>query len=198
MFNVPRGTLETLRTYEALLEKWQKAINLVGPASMPDAWARHFMDSIQISPLIPQGAKTLYDLGSGAGFPGLVLAIVRPELSVTLVESDQKKCAFLTTVSHETKTPVRVLPERIERAVESLPPPDVVTARALASLSELLLYIRPWIEKNPELVCVFPKGAQYAEEIKVARAIARFDVQEESSMTESKARILVLRGVVFV
>lgn len=198
LFTVPRGTLETLRVYEALLVKWQKAINLVGPASIPDAWSRHFMDSIQIVPMVPAEAKTLYDIGSGAGFPGMVLAIARPDLSVTLIESDQKKCAFLTTVSHETKTPVKIESIRIEQAAQDMPAPDVISARALAALPLLLTYIKPWLDKNPGLVCVFPKGSHYQEELAEAHAIARFDVDEHVSITDSAARILVLRNIVFI
>lgn len=193
--NVSRETLDRLRQYQALLEKWQRAINLVGPATLPDAWARHFTDSAQLLPLLPAGAKTLYDLGSGAGFPGLVLAVLRPDVAVTLIESDQKKSAFLATVSHETKTDVKILTIRIEQAVATLPAPDIVTARALAALPQLLSYIRPWVEANPDLVCIFPKGAQADSEIESAAEIADFDAESHPSQTDSAARILVLRNI---
>lgn len=187
-----------LKTYEALLHKWQKAVNLVSPGTLPDSWNRHFVDSLQVVPLVPAAAKTLYDLGSGAGFPGIVLAMMLPGLAVTPVESDQKKCTFMLAVSRETKTPLTVHCARIEHAAESLPAPDVVSARALANLSELLRLIRPWVEKNPDLVCLFPKGAQYAAEIKEAQALARFEVVEKVSVTDSAARILLLRNIVFI
>jgi 16S rRNA (guanine527-N7)-methyltransferase len=195
--DVPRETLDRLRQYEALLAKWQKAINLVGPATIPESWDRHFADSAQLSTLIPDGAKTLYDLGSGAGFPGLVLAMLRPDLAITLMESDQKKCAFLATVSHETKTPVKILTQRIEQAAESLPVPDVVTARALASLPDLLHYIKPWVKMRTgsPLVGIFPKGAQAQAEIEAARINAQFDQQEIPSLTDRAARILVLSNI---
>ncbi|HEY8189769.1 MAG TPA: 16S rRNA (guanine(527)-N(7))-methyltransferase RsmG [Micavibrio sp.] len=186
-----------LRAYEALLHKWQKAVNLVGPSTLPDSWVRHFEDSLQILPLLPPAGKTLYDLGSGAGFPGMAIAIARPDVAVTLIESDQKKCAFLTNVSHETKTPVRILAQRIEQATESLPPPDIITARALAPLSSLLTLIRPWVEKNPNLVCIFPKGAQAMAEIEAAQGIAAFDVMPYASKTDETARILTLRNIRF-
>ena len=195
--NVPRETVERLRQYEALLVKWQKAINLVGPATLPDSWSRHFGDSAQLAALIPAGVKTLYDLGSGAGFPGLVLAMLRPELAVTLIESDQKKCAFLSTVSHETKTPVKILTRRIEQAAADTPAPDIVTARALASLDALLHYIKPWARANPHLVCIFPKGAQAQAEISEAQRFAQFDQQEIHSLTDPAARILVLSNIRF-
>lgn len=193
--SVSRESLVKLRQYEALLVKWQKAVNLVSPNTIPDAWKRHFIDSLQILALVPDDARTLYDLGSGAGFPGLVLAMARTELSVTLVESDQKKCAFLSTVSRESKTPVTVKAERIERAAESLPAPDVVTARALASLSELFELIEPWAKENPGLVCIFPKGAQADQELSVSRESWTYDSRETESLTDPRAKILVIKGL---
>ena len=92
---VSRETLPALGAYVDLLTKWQKAINLVGPATLQDAWARHIVDSAQLLPLLPAGAKRLADLGTGAGFPGLVLAALRPDLNVVLIESDARKAAFL-------------------------------------------------------------------------------------------------------
>lgn len=194
-FSVPRESLDKLRQYEALLIKWQKAVNLVGPATIPDAWDRHFMDSIQLTPMLPDDARTLYDLGSGAGFPGLVMAITRPGLKVTLIESDQKKCAFLTTVSRESKTPVTIVAERIESVAANLPAPDVVTARALAPLSELFGYIYPWVQANPDLVCIFPKGQLAASEQAVARELWTFDSRETASLTDPRASILVITGI---
>jgi 16S rRNA (guanine527-N7)-methyltransferase len=194
---VPRETLDRLRQYQALLEKWQRAINLVGPATIPDAWNRHFIDSTQLLSLLPHSPATLYDLGCGAGFPGLVLAMMCPDLSVTLIESDQKKCAFLATVSHETKTEVKILTTRIEAAAETLPPPDIITARALAALPLLLTYIKPWAEANPNLICIFPKGAQAAAEIEAAQEIAGFDVKQQPSQTDSVAQILVLSNILY-
>lgn len=201
--NVPHETEEKLRRYEALLVKWQGAINLVSPATLPHAWDRHFLDSLQLLPLIPPmtstststGAKALYDLGSGAGFPGLVLAVARPDLSVTLIESDQKKGAFLSAVSHETKTPITIHSERIEKMTQTLPPPDVITARALAPLVDLLAYIAPWAVANPALTCIFPKGAQWRTELDRAAADFAFNAHDIPSQTDPQARILVLTGV---
>lgn len=198
LLNVSHETLARLRQYEALLVKWQKAINLVGPATIPDAWNRHFIDSVQMAPLLPPEAKTLYDLGTGAGFPGLVLAMLNPELAVTLIESDHKKSAFLATVSHETKTPVKILTKRIEQVTDSLPAPDIVSARALASLSDLLAYIKPWVEANPNLMCLFPKGAQAEAEIEAAQGFAQFSVTQTPSLTDPAAQILTLTKIVYL
>lgn len=194
---VSRETVERLRHYESLLKKWQRAINLVGPATLDAAWERHFVDSAQIAALVPPDAKTLYDLGSGAGFPGLVLAMLRPELEITLIESDHKKAAFLSTVSHETNTPVKILTTRIEQATESLPPPDVISARALASLFDLLKYIRPWALARPGLICLFPKGAQVEGEIEAAQGVADFKLTKTPSQTDKTAQILTLTEIVY-
>ncbi len=192
---VSRETQERLVLYYALLLKWQDKINLISPGTIPDAWTRHFVDSAQIAPLVV-GADSLYDLGSGAGFPGMVLAIVNPALSVTLIESDAKKCAFLQTVSRETGVAVTIRNERIERAATLLPAPNVVVARALASLSDLLEYAVPWIESAPNLRLIFPKGAGYATEVDAARAAGwAFDLTERPSITDKNARILCLENV---
>jgi 16S rRNA (guanine527-N7)-methyltransferase len=96
--NVSRESLDKLTHYLALLEKWQRAVNLVSPSTLPDAWNRHFVDSAQLGALLDEEKTVLFDFGSGAGFPGMALAILYPQLAVHLVESDQKKCSFLSTV----------------------------------------------------------------------------------------------------
>lgn len=193
---VSRETLDRLRRYHALLLKWQEKINLVSPYTIPQAWERHFEDSAQVAPLLPAGINALYDLGSGAGFPGLVLAIMRPDISVTLIESDAKKCAFLQTVSRETNTAVAIQNIRIESASQALPAPDLVTARALSSLSELLDYAAPWLAQKPDIVFIFPKGAGAQGEIEAAKSAGwTFDLTEIKSETEAGARILCLKTV---
>jgi 16S rRNA (guanine527-N7)-methyltransferase len=193
---VSRETMERLKQYQALLEKWQAKINLISPTTLPDAWMRHFEDSAQVAAVLPAQTKdtrlSLYDLGSGAGFPGLVLAIMRKDVDLTLVESDSKKCAFLQTVSRETGVSVRVDNRRIEAAAADLPAPDIISARALASLSELLALCGPWIEINPALILIFPKGARAAEEIADARKKWDFQCSEMPSQTEPGATILTL------
>jgi len=192
---VSRETRERLELYQKLLIKWQAKINLVSPFTLADAWTRHFIDSAQMAVLIPDGAKTLYDFGSGAGFPGLVIAVLRPEITVHLVESDSKKCAFLQVVSRETETPVTVLNQRVEAVVAAHPAPDIITARALSSLSELLEYAAPWVAQNPALRLIFPKGAQAAQEVATARHNWDFTLAETVSQTDREARILSLSNV---
>lgn len=193
--NVSRESLEKLTHYLALLEKWQKAINLVSPSTMRDAWTRHFVDSAQLSALVPPNAKTLFDFGSGAGFPGMVLAILNPGLLVHLVESDQKKCSFLSAVSRETKTTVSIHNKRIE-SLETDAIPDVISARALADLTQLLEYAQPWVKKNPDLVLLLPKGENYTNEMIELGAGHYQRCEEFQSVTSENARILRISGLV--
>lgn len=193
---VSRETQEKLCLYHDTLLKWQARINLISPTTVKNAWSRHIEDSLQLLPLLPEGSFTLYDMGSGAGFPGLVLAIARPDIALTLIESDSKKCAFLTTVSRETGVAVTIQNSRIEAAAVALPAPDCLSARALAPLSNLLNLAAPWVAANPALVAVFPKGEQYKGEIAAAHEQGwKFSVESHKSATESRARILCLTKI---
>jgi 16S rRNA (guanine527-N7)-methyltransferase len=193
---VSRETQDRLETYHALLLKWQAKINLISPGTVPEVWRRHFIDSAQLATLLPSGGKVLYDLGSGGGFPGMVLALLRPDIEVHLVESDEKKCAFLQTVSRETGYKVFIHNARIEGVIQpDLPAPDVVTARALASLIDLLNYCTPWILQCKNTLFLFPKGAQSEAEIAVSREKWDFDLREIPSQTDPQAAILALSNV---
>jgi 16S rRNA (guanine527-N7)-methyltransferase len=183
-----------LKTYEALLKKWQPKINLISNNTLNDAWTRHFEDSIQIADLIPEGEKTLFDLGSGAGFPGLVLAIMRPDIKAHLVESDQKKCSFLKTVSRETDSHAEIHNERIE-AVSREITPDIITARALAPLDKLFDYCRDWIERNDNIMLIFPKGEKADGELAVLKQKWRFDCRTCPSKTDPNAKIYVFSSI---
>ncbi len=165
----------------------------MGPDTLTDARSRHFDDSAQVAPLVPATAKTLHDWGSGAGFPGLVLAILRPDLKVTLVESDQRKCAFLRTVSRETKSPVTILDERIENVPVAAV--DVISARALASLTDLLRLALPWAAANPALILLLPKGENADAEIAAARQKYSFDLAKHPSKIAPGSVILAITGL---
>lgn len=182
-----RGQLEL---YEAALRKWQKSINLVSPSTLQEARMRHFDDSVQLARYIPKTCKTLYDIGSGAGFPGMVLAILRPDIDVSLVESDTKKCSFLRHVSRETNVKVNVINERIEAVFTSDLAIDVVTARALASLEDLFSYCLPLLEANQDLKMIFMKGMQAADEIQHAQQKFSFEVQKHQSLIEQESWVL--------
>jgi 16S rRNA (guanine527-N7)-methyltransferase len=192
--SVSRETIdEKFAAYLALLNKWQPTVNLVGVDTLPDAKIRHFDDSIQLAEFIPAAAKTLYDWGSGAGFPGLVLAMLRPDLQVTLVESDQRKCAFLRTVSRETKSPVKILDDRIGDI--TVAKADVITARALAPLKELLAWALPWVQANPDVILLFHKGEKAEEEIGEARKKYGFNLLKHPSKTAPNSAILQITGL---
>jgi len=182
---------EKLRIYHALLVQWQKTINLVSPKTIPDAWRRHFEDSLQIDKLIHQNIKTLYDFGSGAGFPALVLAIIRPTLDVTLIESDARKCAFLQTVSRETSCQnISILNDRLEIILPTLSCPDYITARAFASLKEILSMAILLPDHCNHLHLVLPKGRHYKDEIDEAEANFIFNCEIVPSCVETDSVIL--------
>lgn len=200
-FGVSRETLGRLETYAGLLRNWQKTINLVAPRTLDEIWHRHFADSAQIYALIPTGARRLVDLGSGAGFPGLVLAIMaagdpaRAALKVALVESDTRKAAFLREVARTLGIAVDIIPARIEsekiRAiVERI---DCVTSRALAPLPRLLELSSPLFDAGT--TGLFLKGREVASEIREAERDWSFALSLQPSRTDAEARIAVLTGL---
>ena len=185
---VSRETLDRLALYAELLGRWQARINLVAPATLPDLWCRHMLDSAQLFPLVPAGARRLIDLGSGAGFPGLVLALMGvPE--VHLVEADARKCAFLREAARVTGARYVILHNC---RIESMPPEpfDAVTARALAPLPKLLKLARRFA--GPETVYLFPKGRGLAEELITAPETATMRLERIASRTDPGAAILKL------
>ncbi len=184
---------EKLQHYLTILTKWQNTINLIGKSTIDEAWERHFLDSAQLEPLIPQNAKIM-DIGSGAGFPGLVLAAMRPDISVTLVESDGRKCAFLSSVSRETSTKVKIMPKRIED-VSRETSIDIITARALASVVKLLDYCWDFTQNNPDITLLLMKGEKYEEEIIEAQKHYRFSIETIQSATHPDAKILKIKNV---
>jgi 16S rRNA (guanine527-N7)-methyltransferase len=187
--HVSRETLARLEAYADLLTKWQKAINLVAPASLPDLWRRHILDSGQLTRFAPLDARWL-DLGSGAGFPGLVLAIMGAR-EVRLVESDARKCAFLREAARITSAPASVVNARIS----DVPPfvADVVTARALAPLAKLLGFAAPFL--GPRSIALFPKGQDVEAELTEAHRNWRMRVERHPSLTDGRAAILRLTEV---
>jgi 16S rRNA (guanine527-N7)-methyltransferase len=193
--DVSRETLDRLRIYHELLEKWGARINLVSRGTLGDAWPRHFSDSAQLLAHAPVEARAWTDLGSGAGFPGLVVAILaaetRPLLRVRLIEADQRKATFLRTVCRETGVSADVIPERIEAAPPSRA--DVLSARALAPLSDLLAMAERHL--GPGGICLFPKGATYRREIADALETFAFDCEDYPSKTDSGSVILKIGGI---
>jgi 16S rRNA (guanine527-N7)-methyltransferase len=187
--NVSRETMTAFEAYAGLLRKWQKAINLVSGSTLNDLWRRHFLDTAQLMPLLPAADGQMVDLGSGAGFPGLVLALLsgRP---THLIESDQRKAAFLGEVARATGSAGRV---QVHAArVEGLKPwmAPVVTARALADLSQLLDWAAPFM--TADTICIFPKGAKAEEELTAASRVWKMTVERRRSVTDPTGLILRL------
>tara|TARA_Y100000031_G_scaffold103504_1_gene113683 strand:+ start:163633 stop:164265 length:633 start_codon:yes stop_codon:yes gene_type:complete len=188
---------DNLQIYLRLLEKWQPKINLVsGQQDVNSYWERHFVDSAQLAALVNTNDKTCVDLGSGGGFPGLVLAITT-DLHVTLIESDQRKCSFLRTVSRETNANTEVVNSRIEGVEPMQSCPDIITARALAPLLELLNYcfiLFPAMSKAHTRL-LFLKGAQWESEIKDAQKHYKFEFKKHQSVTHNEAQVLEISSV---
>ena len=195
--SVSRETISKLEHYHSLLLKWQKTINIVSPNTIPDAWNRHILDSLQVVNLLDDNVKVLMDLGCGGGFPGMAVAICRPDIDVYLVESDQRKCSFMRAVSRETNSPAKIMNQRIEGLVDVDPFPivDVVSARALASLDKLLGFCAPMLAANPDLVCLFQKGVRYQEEIDQARKDFSFEFDVVSSLVDNESVILRISNI---
>ena len=190
LLGVSRETLARLETYVALLRTWNPRINLVSPASLGDVWRRHILDSGQLLRHLPPGTRVLVDLGSGAGLPGLILAILgAPE--VHLIESDQRKAVFLREAARVTGTGVTVHAQRIESVAPF--PADVVTARALAPLSQLLEWSAPFLREGT--VCLFLKGAGVADELTAAQRAWIMQTQTLLSLSDDKGHILRLEGL---
>lgn len=187
---VSRETLRRLEVYAALLEKWSGAINLVGRGTLGDLWRRHMLDSAQLFPLIPPEARTLVDLGSGAGFPGMVLAIMGVA-SVHLIESDKRKCAFLAEVARQTGAAVTIHPVRIDKMPAMTA--DVITARALANLPELLDLAEKFVSKHS--ILLFLKGRRVDEELTRARERWNMRSRQIPSQTDSDGIILGLEAI---
>ncbi|MBK8197961.1 MAG: 16S rRNA (guanine(527)-N(7))-methyltransferase RsmG [Acidobacteria bacterium] len=186
--DVSRETLAKLDIIVATLDEWRTKSNLIGPKEWPQIWTRHVGDSVQLLDRIPDTARVV-DLGSGAGFPGLIIAAARPAGYVTMIESVGKKCAFLRAAIEAAGLPAEVFQGR----VESAPPieADFVTARAFAPLPKLLDYAAPWLCKGA--TGVFPKGERWNEELTAARQRWNFAYQAIPSRSGGSGVILIVR-----
>lgn len=190
--DVSRETFERLEAYVALIEKWNPKINLVSKSSLPEIWDRHIWDSAQIFDIAVEGSVWA-DFGSGGGLPGIVLAIfakeLRPDMQFYLVESDQRKCAFLRNVVREIGLNVKIHAERIE----VLDPigASVISARALTDLNGLLEFVERHSAKNG--VAILPKGETWEKEILQAQENWSFEYEEITSKTNNDAAILKIK-----
>lgn len=191
---VSRETLARLKAYVGVLTDWNVRHNLVSQASLAEVWHRHILDSAQLAALVPAEAKTLADLGSGAGFPGLVLAVMlEGRVRVTLFESIRKKAEFLQAAADHMKVSVDIRNTRIEQARG---PYDVITARACAPLHQLLEYAQVLAGKRT--VCLFLKGQNVGVELTEAYKSWRMNLQQHPSLTHPSGTILEVRDFVHV
>lgn len=196
-FAVSRETIEKLETYAALLKQWQKAVQLVAPSTLVDIWHRHFSDSAQLLAYVPPDTHRWLDVGAGAGFPGLVAAILNaatPGFRAILVESDSRKAAFLGEAARKTGAPVDILCARIElpSTQTKVGPVDVVSARALAPLDKLFNLLVQY--QGPETVGLFLKGRDADAEVLQARRRWTFELMLEPSFTDPEGRIVIVRN----
>jgi len=190
---VSRETLSRLKAYADILTDWNGRHNLVSASTVGDAWQRHFWDSAQLVPLIPPSAKTLADLGSGAGFPGLVLAeMLRGRVVVSLYEATGKKAAFLTAAAERMQLPVTIHNQRMEDAPARAY--DVVTARACAPLPVLLKYAQRFT--GPNSVCLLLKGQNVGSELTEAHKSWKMKARQIPSLTDPSGTVLELTELV--
>ncbi len=193
---VSRETLRRLDIIADLLRKWQKTINLVAPATVPDVWSRHIADSLQLINHVPADAARWVDLGSGGGFPGLVVAAAlaeRPSAEIHLVESDTRKSAFLREAARAAELPAHIHAQRIEQVSQALAPgTEVVSARALAPLPKLLELAEPFLAAGA--LGVFPKGRDAERELTEARKGWTLDCDLRASASDREAQVLLVRS----
>ena len=186
--------LERFVLYANLLRRWQKKINLIGPATISNLWSRHFLDSTQLFPLIPPDAKTLIDIGSGAGFPGLVLAMLLEDQDrpiINLVEAKHRKAQFLVEASRITGARAIIHSRRIESLHELKA--DVITARACAPLKKLFGYAHPVLVSRG--TCLFLKGQNFQEELTESEKTWKMKVMMTRSLTNDSGVILTVKNL---
>jgi 16S rRNA (guanine527-N7)-methyltransferase len=189
---VSRETLARLKAYVSLLAEWNARHNLVSANSLNDVWRRHVWDSAQLAPLVLASAKSLVDLGSGAGFPALVLAAMlrdKADFRAVLIESVAKKCRFLEAAAERMEVDVEVRNIRAEDAKHE--PFDVVTARACAPLDRLLGYAQHF--RGKRTICLFLKGQSVEEELTEAHKSWNIKAIRHRSRSDPSGVILEVR-----
>jgi len=183
---------EKLEIYSSLLKNWQKKFNLVSSASLMDIWQRHFVDSAQLYSLLPKEKKgaVVYDIGSGAGFPGMVLAIMGRK-DMVLCESSRKKCKFLEEIKRQTQTEVII--DNIRAEMLPSQTASAIIARAVTSLSELLNLTAPLLKEKG--LCIFPKGVNWKKELILAENFFNIEYDLVKSRTSKESNIFVVHSI---
>lgn len=193
--NVSRETMADLEAFGDLVTKWTPTINLIARGTIEQIWDRHIVDSAQLYRFAPENYSKWVDIGSGGGFPGIVMAILgkalQPAARFILIESDQRKATFLRTAARALELPVEVIAQRIENTPQQTA--DVVSARALASLSGLL----PLVERHLKTdgLALLHKGRQSGQEVADAQTNWSFDLEDHVSITDPESRILAIRRI---
>jgi 16S rRNA (guanine527-N7)-methyltransferase len=192
---VSRETFSVLQSFLGEFQRWNRVTNLVAPSTVDETWHRHVLDSAQLKGLAPM-ARHWLDLGSGGGFPGLVMAILIRETKgsrVDLVESNRKKASFLQMMAGQFALPVVVHPRRIEDVAARIGQPEVVSSRALAPLTKLLELSEPFLSAGA--TALFHKGREYRREVEESAHSWSYDLIEHASVVESQSVILEIRGL---
>ncbi len=189
---VSRETEATLDQFVELFLRWQRAVQLVANSTLAQLWTRHIADSLQLLALASD-AKVWADLGSGGGFPGLVVAIAlkeKPGAKVHLIESDQRKAAFLREAARTLDLPIMIHVKRIEEEAEPIPGLEIVTARALAPMPELLELAHPFLKDGAK--GLFMKGANVDNELTAATKSWSIKSTIVPSNTDNEGRIVIV------
>jgi 16S rRNA (guanine527-N7)-methyltransferase len=195
--DVSRETLARLEDYRILLAKWAPRINLVGSSTVDHFWSRHALDSAQLLDFAGPGALRWVDVGTGAGFPGLIVASLlagRRGVHVTLIEPNLKRCAFLREAARLLAAPVTILDAKVENVTPFAA--DVWTARAFAPLPRLLPVAWPWAEHGARIILL--KGEGVENEVREASTAWRFQTREAPSLSDPRGRVIELRELVHV
>ncbi|MFL2812333.1 MAG: 16S rRNA (guanine(527)-N(7))-methyltransferase RsmG [Paracoccaceae bacterium] len=190
---VSRETCDLLRVYYDMLINWNKKINLVSRKSINTSWNRHFLDSAQLWLYLPKEANKWLDFGSGAGFPGLVIAFIskelKPDLKIVLVEKNKKKALFLSKVVNEIGLNVEIFSSN----VESIKPQkaDVITSRAFGKLDHLLKI--SYKHQNKDTTSLFPKGRSFTDEIIMSKKNWSYELEKIKNIIDNNSFILKIR-----
>ena len=193
--NVSRETLNGFYEYETLLSKWNEKINLVSKNTLVDIWERHFLDSGQIIKHVEASGKRWVDVGSGAGFPGLVVALLlrdrKIDCDLVLVEKNPKKGFFLSEVIRKLKLSVEVVNDNID-TLEPLKA-DILTARAFSELNKLIEIA--FRHRKKEGICLFLKGENYRMELDKTLNYWFFDYDIIDSLSSSSGKIIRVKKI---